>query len=83
MGGVFWRHQSKLSRSDILRKYRKTGHRWKSFYNEHYMLLRPCGLVGDNNAPFNFPVYHPPPPGNPGLSLKNVSPPSGLPSKMA
>ena len=49
-GWVFWCHQSKLSRSDILRKHGKTGYRLKSFYNALYMFLRPCGIGGDNKA---------------------------------
>ena len=50
MGGFFWCHPSKLSRSDILRKHGKTGYRLKSFYNALYMFLRPCGLGGDNKT---------------------------------
>ena len=59
MGGFFWCHQSKLSRSDILRKHGKTGYRLKSFYNALYMFLRHCGLRGDNKAMKKWNILYP------------------------
>ena len=58
MGGFFWCHQSKLSRSDILRKHGRTGYRLKSFYNALYMFLRHCVVLEETIKRWRNETYY-------------------------